>query len=76
MAATEHVERQVAVAVVVTVEEPPFLLAVQRIIGRIKVKNDLPRRALMGLHKQVDQKSLDGGRIVADLVVARGLQFA
>jgi hypothetical protein len=28
------------------VEEPPFLLAVQRIIGRIKVKNDLPRRAL------------------------------
>jgi hypothetical protein len=52
MAATEHVERQIAVAVVVTVEEPPFLLAVQRIIGRIKVKNDLPRRALMGLHKQ------------------------
>ena len=30
----------------------------------------------MGLHKQVDQKSLNGDRIVADLVVARGLQFA
>jgi hypothetical protein len=47
MAATEHVERQVTVAVVITVEEPPLLLAVQRIIGRIEVENNLPRRALM-----------------------------
>ncbi len=76
MAAAEHVERQVAVAVVVTVEEPPLLLAVQRIIGRIEVENDLPRCALMRLHKQVDQKILDGHRIVADLVVARRLQLA
>jgi hypothetical protein len=30
-------------AVVVTVEEPPLLLAVQRITGRIEVKNDLRR---------------------------------
>jgi hypothetical protein len=28
----------------------------------------MPRRALMGLHKQVEQKSFDGHRIVADLV--------
>jgi len=76
MAAAEHVERQVAVAVVVTVEEPPLLLTVQRIVGRIKVKNDLPRCAIVRLHKQVDQKTFDGHRIVADLVVARGLQLA
>ena len=44
MAAAEHVERQVAVAVVIAVEEPPLLLAVQRIIGRIEIENDLLRR--------------------------------
>jgi hypothetical protein len=49
MAATEKVERQVAVAVVVTVEEPPFLLAVQRIIGRIKVKKVASRSRMICL---------------------------
>jgi len=57
------------------VEEPPLLLAMQRIVGRIEVKNDLPRCALMRLQKQVDQKRLDGRRIVADLVVARRLHL-
>ena len=33
--------RQVTVAVVVAVEEPPFLMAVQRIVGRVEVENDL-----------------------------------
>jgi hypothetical protein len=76
MAAAEHVERQVAVAVVITVEEPPLLLAVQRIIGRIEVENDPPRRTLMGLYKQVDQKILDRHRIMADFVVARRRKLA
>jgi hypothetical protein len=57
-------------------EEPPLLLAVQRIIGRVEIKNDLLRCAFVRLQEQVDQKLLDGHRIVADLVVARGLQFA
>ena len=43
MTAAEHVERQIAVAIVIAVEEPPFLLAVQRIVGRIEIENDLPR---------------------------------
>jgi hypothetical protein len=43
MAAAEHVERQVAVAIVISVEEPTLLLTVQRIVGRIEVENDLPR---------------------------------
>ena len=46
MAPAEHVERQVAVAVVIAVEEPPLLLAVQRIVGRIEIEDDLLRRAL------------------------------
>jgi hypothetical protein len=48
----------------------------QRIIGRIEVENDLPRCALMRLYEQVDQKILDGHRIVADLVVSRRRKLA
>jgi hypothetical protein len=40
MAPAEHVERQVAVAVVIAVEEPPLLLAVHRIVGRIEIKDE------------------------------------
>ena len=71
MAAAEHVERQVAVAIVIAVEEPPLLLAVQRIIRRIEVENDLPGRPRMRLQEQVEQQRPDRDRIVADLVVAR-----
>ena len=42
--AAEHVQRQIAVAVVIAVEEPPFLMPVQRIVGGVEIKNDLPRR--------------------------------
>jgi hypothetical protein len=48
----------VAVAVVVTVEEPPLLLAVQRIIGGIEVKNDLLRCALMRITAFASQPRL------------------
>ena len=44
MLAAEHVERQIAVAVVVAVEEAPFLVAVQRIIGGVEIEDDLLRR--------------------------------
>ena len=57
MPAAEHVERQIAVAVVIAVEEPPLLLAVQRIVGRIEIENDLLRRALMRLQEQIDQQA-------------------
>ena len=33
----EHIQRQVTVVIVVTMEEPPFLITVDAIIGRIKV---------------------------------------
>jgi hypothetical protein len=35
--AAEHIERQIAVAVVVTVEEVSLLLAVYRIIGGVEI---------------------------------------
>ena len=57
MAAAEHVERQIAVAIVIAVEEPPLLLAVQRIVRRIEIENDLLRSALMRLQEQVDEQS-------------------
>ncbi len=41
VAATEDVERQIAVAVIIAVEEPTLLTAVQGIIGGVEVQNDL-----------------------------------
>ena len=57
-------------------KEPPLLLAVHRVIGGIKIENDLPRHTLLRLHKQFDRQTLDGNRILANLVVARRLQPA
>ena len=76
MAPAEHVQRQIAVAVIITVEEPSFLVPVHRVIGRIEIEDDLVRRLPVRFHKQVDQKPLDGDRILANLVVARRLQPA
>ena len=70
MAAAEHVKRQVAVAVVIAVEEAAFLMAVQRVVGGVEIEDDLLRRAAMGLEEQIDQQPLDHRRIVADLVIA------
>jgi hypothetical protein len=47
----EDVERQVAVAVVVAVEEPPFLVAVQRVVGGVEIDHDLFGRSLTGLFR-------------------------
>jgi hypothetical protein len=54
--AAEHVERQIAVAVVVAVEEPPLLLAVQWIIRCIEIEDDLLGRPRVRLHELVDQQ--------------------
>ncbi len=57
-------------------KEPPLLLPVHRIIGRIEIEDDLFRRALVRVQEQVDHEPLDGDRIVTDLVIARRLQPA
>jgi hypothetical protein len=43
----EDVQRQLAVAVVVTVEEPPLLMPVQRIVSGVEIENDLLGRRLV-----------------------------
>ena len=55
MAAAEHIKRQIAVAVVVTVEETFFLMPVQRIVGGVEIEGDLRRRGRMGIEKQIDK---------------------
>src|SRR5204863_172935 len=64
MTPAEYVERQVAVAIVIAVEEPSFLVPMQRVIGRIEIKDDLVRSPHVRLHQQTDQNTLDGDRLV------------
>ena len=70
MTATEHVKRQIAVGVVIAVEEPAFLLAVQGIVSRVEIEDDLFGRPGVGVEEQIDEQPLDPSRIVADLVIA------
>jgi hypothetical protein len=55
MAATEHVERQVAVAIVISVEEPALLVSVQRVVGGVEVERDLGGRLFVRVEKQIDE---------------------
>jgi hypothetical protein len=68
--AAEHVERQVAVAVVVAVEKPAFLAAVDGIVGGVQVEGDARRCLGVGVQEQIDEQVLDRLRIVGDLAVA------
>ena len=68
--ATEDIQRQVAVAIIVAVEEPPFLVAMQRIIGCIDVQRDLRRHLGVGVEEQIDEQPLDGLCVGSDPVVA------
>ena len=50
-------------------EESAFLVAVQRIVGRIEVEHDLKRRLIVGVEEEIDEQGLDRARIVVDPVV-------
>jgi hypothetical protein len=56
MPPAEDVKRQIAITVVITVKEPPLLISVHRIIGRIKVEDDFVRRSLVRLQEKIDQQ--------------------
>src|SRR5918994_322008 len=71
--AAEHIERQIAVAVVVAVEEAALLMPVQRVIRGVEVENDLLGRGPVRLEEQVDEQPFDRRAVMADLVVARRL---
>ncbi len=78
MPAAEHIQRQIAVAVVVAVEEPALLMAVQRVVGGVEVEDDLSgrpspcRSPCVRLEEEVDEQRLDRRSVVADLLVAGG----
>ena len=54
-------------------EEPAFLMPVQRIIRRIEIENDLLGRRPVRLEDELDEQTFDRRAVVADLVVARRL---
>ena len=68
--AAEDVQRQIAVLLVVAVEEASLRVAVQRVIGGIQIQDDFGRRGGMGVQKQVHEQPLDGLGAGHDLVVA------
>ena len=51
-------------------------MAVQRIVGRIQINDDLARRFWMSVKKKIDEQPLDRRSVVADLVIARRLARA
>ena len=73
MPAAEGVERQIAVIVVVAVEEAAFLHAVERDVGVVEIDHDLARRPLMGLDEQIDQQRIDLRAVAIDLVILRAM---
>ena len=53
----EHVQRQIAVPIVVAVKEPVLLLAVQQRVRGVDIQNQVgPRRHRMRLHELVEQR--------------------
>jgi len=50
---------QVTLAVIIAVEEFPFLVTVHRTVRGIEVKNDLLRRLGVSIQKQVNQPCFD-----------------
>jgi hypothetical protein len=73
--ATENVQRQVAVAIIVAMKEPTLLVPVDRIIGGIKIKDNPLGRLCVGLQEQIDEQILDGGCVMADLVITARRTF-
>ena len=55
----EDVQRQIAVAAVIAVEETTLLVTVQRIIGGIQVQPDLARWLAVRFDEQIDQQTVE-----------------
>jgi hypothetical protein len=70
MLAREDVQRQIAVAIVIAVKEPPLLMPVQWIIGGIKIQDDLARGCTVCVEKHIHPQPLDGLCVGTDLVIA------
>ena len=68
--AAEDVQRQIAIALVIAVEESARLLAVNRIVGGIQVEHDLCRRLWLKLQKGLDEPGREVVLPRDDLLVA------
>ena len=68
----EDVERQVAVAVVISMKKALWLMAVERDVGRIQIEHNLLRRFGVRLDEQIAKQRVDLLRRVVDLVIALG----
>jgi hypothetical protein len=66
----KDIERQIAVTIVVAMKEPPFLMSMNRIIGRIRIQNDLLLRPRMRIEKLMDHHLINRFRIHHDLLIA------
>ena len=73
LVAGEDIQRQIAVAVVVAVEEALRLMAVKRDIGGVQIEHDLARRRGVRLNEKIRQQPIQGLGGVSDLVIAGGL---
>jgi hypothetical protein len=63
-------------SVVIAMEKPPFLVAVQRIVRGIEIQNDLRRRLPVRLQEHLDERCLDRHWIVAHLMIPRRVRPA
>ena len=54
---------------VVTVKEPAFLLAMDRVVGRIQIQHHLLGRRFVGLHEGIHHPAVDPVRVHRDLLV-------
>jgi hypothetical protein len=76
MIAQEDSQRQITVVVIVAVEEPPFLPALQRRVGHVQVQHDPRGWLFLGFKKNLRQQSVDGFGGVTDLVRVLGWKIA
>jgi hypothetical protein len=76
IAAAEHIKRQIAVAIVIAVEEAPFLLAVQgsSVASRLRMIRSGVRSCAS--QEQIDEQAPDRNRVVAGLVIAGRFKLA
>jgi hypothetical protein len=70
--ATENVQRQITLMVVIVMEEARFRLPIQERVHGIQTHKDGSRRFPMGLQKERDQQFVDGRARIGNLVVALG----
>ena len=59
VSAAEDGERQVTGAVVIAMKKPSFLMAVDRIVGRIEIQDDLAGGGAVSVEKDIDEPGFD-----------------